>query len=327
MLGFEPSGDGEHDFLLIEKQAANTTWAARQLAAHAGIPPRDVGFAGQKDRHSVSRQWFSVSRSRRDAVDWQTFSEPGLEIVEVARHSRKLRRGAHRANRFTIVVRGVDLERQQIDDRLGRIATAGVPNYFGEQRFGRAAGNLGLARKLFDGRRLGRQQRSMALSAARAFIFNHILQQRVADGSWNRLLAGDSANLEGSGSVFSVTEVDEQLLQRVAELDLHPSGTLWGSGVSACSGSIAALEQAVADRLPGLAQPLERMAQRSQRPLRMVVRELDWRHHDDTLSLEFVLPRGGFATAVLREIVDYRDCAARAAGADRAARMPVVQSP
>lgn len=310
ILGYEFSGDGEHDYLLIEKEHANTTWVAQQLAVHAGIPPRDVGFAGLKDRHSVSRQWFSVRRPAGAATDWSAFTRPGLGVIESTRHRRKLRRGAHRANCFNIAVRGLNVSCRPSDALLQGIREQGVPNYFGEQRFGQAGGNLEMARSLFRGRRLSRLQRSMALSAARAYIFNHILEQRVEDGSWNQLLSGDCASLDGSGSIFPVNEPDKELRQRVTLLDVHPSGALWGKGPGACRGQVAMLEQRIASDFTDLAAGLEQFTEQARRPLRLAARLFEWRWDDDTLWLEFTLTRGGFATAVLREIVDYRDAAA-----------------
>jgi len=319
LLGYEFSGEGEHDYLLIEKQQTNTAWVARQLAAHAAIAERDVGYAGLKDRHSLSRQWFSVRRPGGGAPDWTGFSRPGVSVVECRRHRRKLRRGAHRANSFKIAMRNIGAEERPPDALLQRIATQGVPNYFGEQRFGRAAGNLELAQRLFLGRRLSRLQRSMALSAARAFIFNHILQERVSAASWNRLLPGDCASLDGSGSIFAVNEPDRELEERAELLDVHPSGALWGRGTSDCQGQVALLEQRIASRFTGLAAGLEQFTETSRRPLRLAVRQLEWRWDEDTLWLDFTLTRGGFATAVLREIADYSDAAAGALPASQSA--------
>ena len=309
ILDYEFSGDGEHDYLLLEKTGANTAWAAEQLAAHAGIEPRNVGFAGMKDRHSISRQWFSVQRTAAVA-DWSQFSVPGLRVIECARNRRKLRRGAHSGNRFRIAMRGAGKESATVSDRLLGIRSRGVPNYFGEQRFGRAAGNIELARQLFRGRRLSRQKRSLALSAARAWIFNHILASRVENGSWDRLLPGDCASLDGSGSFFPVEEPDAALEERVRSLGLHPSGAMWGKGQYACGGEVAALERSMAERFDELSAGLEKFTDQSRRSLRLAVRQFEWAWDMDTLWLEFTLTRGGYATAVLREIADYADAAA-----------------
>ena len=232
LLGFDPDGDGEHDFLVIRKTNANTAWVARQLARHAGIPAKDVGYCGLKDRHAVTTQAFTVRRPDREGTDWDSFAAEGVAIIDSSRHGRKLRRGSHAANRFKITLRGdeVAANAEALKDRVAVIGAGGVPNYFGEQRFGHDGGNIELAYEVLAGKRVKRDTRSIAISAARSFLFNHILDARVRDGSWNQLLDGERANLDGSGSVFDVTTVDDELRERCEQLDLHPTATLWGDG-------------------------------------------------------------------------------------------------
>jgi tRNA pseudouridine13 synthase len=304
LLGFEPQGDGEHDFLWVEKEGQNTVWVAGLLAKFAGIRESDVGFAGLKDRHAVTRQWFSVRRPAGTKPDWSRFCGEGVRILEAARHGRKLKRGAHRGNRFRIVLRDLAGHEPALVAKLALIREQGVPNYFGEQRFGQDGQNLSLAEKLFAGRRLARNQRSIALSAARSYLFNHVLERRVCEGTWNRLLPGDLANLDGSGSVFAVDTVDDELESRADQLDLHPTGPLWGSGDTRVSGDVANLERSVIERHAALARGLEfRRVEQSRRALRLRATELTWHAPDErTLELEFSLGRGSFATALLREL-------------------------
>jgi len=305
LLAFEPDGDGEHDFLWIEKEGQNTAWVAEQLAKYAGIRSVDVGYSGLKDRYAITRQWFSVRRPGGVKPDWNSFRAAGVRIVDATRHGRKLKRGAHSANRFRIALRHISSPALVVAARLEGIKSEGIPNYFGEQRFGRGAGNLRLAEKLFGGRRLPRNQRSLALSAARSFLFNLILERRVIEGTWNRLLAGDCANLDGSGSIFAVGVVDDDLRRRAARLDIHPTGALWGSGDTLVSGLVAALEQSIAHGHPAFARGLERQrVEQARRALRARVIDLEWQVPDEhTLWLEFTLVRGAFATALLRELV------------------------
>jgi tRNA pseudouridine13 synthase len=288
-LGWELSGEGEHDYLWIEKTGANTEWVARQLARHADVPARDVGYAGLKDRHAVTRQWFSVPRWH--APDWSALEAEGVQVLDVARHHKKLRRGAHRGNRFRIVLRGDDLGRHAdaLARRFAAIREQGVPNYFGEQRFGRDGANRELADAWAAGKRLPRHQRSLAISTLRSFLFNEALDGRVRDGTWNRLVPGDKANLDGTGSVFDVDEVDEELERRCEAMDVHPAGTLAGEGSG--SGPQAwreALDKARVE--PGT------------RSLRLRVTDADCTVEDDAVIVSFTLPRGAFATAVIREI-------------------------
>ena len=300
------SGDGEHDFLWVKKTSQNTQWVAEQLAQYAQISSRDVGFAGMKDRHAITQQWYSVRRARQ--VDWENFAADGIEILDHQRHHRKLRRGAHTSNTFRIALRSSSLAAgaEQIEQRLATIAASGVPNYFGEQRFGRDGSNIDLCRRLFAGRRLSRSKRGIALSAARSLIFNAILSERVAAGSWNQILPGEQANLNGSASVFAVAEIDTELAQRCTAFDIHPTGALWGEGAPRSGGVVAALEAEIAARYPDLADGLSALGVKAaSRPLRLLVQDLQWQLDSDVLWLDFELAKGGYATAVLREIANY----------------------
>lgn len=287
-LGWEPTGDGEHDYLLIEKVGANTDWVARQLARQAGVPVKDVGYAGLKDRHAVTEQWFSVPRWH--APDWSALSIEGVRIVAQTRHQRKLRRGAHQANAFRIVLRHTGLNAPEaVMDRLAIIETRGVPNYFGEQRFGRNGANLTLANDWAKGRRLSRAKRGLAISTMRSLLFNDALAGRVAEGSWDRLLPGDIANLDGSGSVFSVSEPDEDLRDRCEAMDIHPAGVLAGAESAVVPDHWrSALQRAGVEA--------------GSRAFRLRVRGLEVEASHEALILRFTLPRGAFATAVLREV-------------------------
>jgi len=304
-LDFKLSGDGEHDYLWIEKTGANTAWVARMLAQHAGVAQRDVGYAGLKDRHAVTRQWFSVRRPDKQGTDWDDLNIEGVQVLEADRHQRKLKRGAHTGNRFHIALREVRTDDVDIQRRFETISARGIPNYFGAQRFGRDANNLQMAAGLAAGKRMQREQRGIALSAARSFLFNEILSARVADGSWDKALPGDTLNLDGSGSVFVPDKIDDEIVRRVAELDVHPTGALWGDVQASGDSAPAMLESTVADRYPEYVQCLcaARMKP-ARRALRTVVRELTWQIDETDIYLEFELDRGSFATSVLRELIN-----------------------
>ena len=304
-LAFDFTGDGEHDYLWIEKQGANTTWVARGLARYAGIALRDVGYAGLKDRHAITRQWFSARRPSGAGTDWDAFDLEGVRILDTGRHQRKLKRGAHSGNRFRIAVREVNgAEETLISHRLTVIREKGVPNYFGAQRFGRDGSNLSLAEDVFAGKRLKRELRSMALSAARSFLFNEILSSRVTDGSWEQALPGDALNLNGTGSFFIAEEIDDEVNKRLQSLDVHPTGALWGRGDIQSGGQSATNERRIADSYPEIRDGLERAGlDMARRTLRLAVTDLQWEIDANRLWLEFSLGRGSYATAVLREIV------------------------
>jgi len=303
-LGFDLTSDGEHDFLWIEKESSNTLWVARALAEHANIPLRDVGYSGLKDRHAVTRQWFSVRRPSGIGTDWTTFAVPKIRILKAARHQKKLKRGVHTANHFRIAIRGGDFEFEEIVGKLKLIQARGVPNYFGEQRFGRRLGNIDLAKRMFAGARLPREKRSLALSAARSWIFNELLSERVLADNWDKQISGDIMNLDGTNSVFVPDQFDDELRNRVASMDIHPTGVLWGEGGLIVTGDAGKLEHEIAMHYEGLARGLvNARLKKARRPFRIAVQDLTWEIGDTVIWLTFNLGKGSFATSVLREIV------------------------
>ncbi len=304
VLGFVPNGGGEHRWLQIQKCGITTHQVARAVARYASVPQRNVGYSGLKDRNAVATQWFSVLMSGSREPDWNTLNSRSLRIVQSVRHHRKLRRGTHRANRFRVVIRNVEGPDTLLQERLADIQRRGAPNYFGEQRFGYDGNNLRRAERLFAGRReRNRVKRGLYLSAARSWIFNHVLSQRVNAGTWDRLQAGDMAMLDGTRSVFSVRDVDAVLQQRLERGDVHPTGPLAGAGETAVDQGVQQLEAAVMARFPGWDEGLADAGMRHERrSLRLRVGDLRWWATDPgTWMLEFSLQRGQFATAVLRE--------------------------
>jgi tRNA pseudouridine13 synthase len=305
VLGFEPSGAGEHLLLQVEKRGANTAWVAQRLARWAGIAEHGVGYAGLKDRHAVTRQAFSVHLPRRIAPDFAALeAESEFRVLSHAWHARKLPRGALRGNRFVLLLRDVDGEPAAVEARLATIAARGVPNYFGEQRFGRDGANLAAARALFAGRRMPRDKRTFLLSAARSEIFNAVLAERVRIGAWDRGLPGEVWMLDGSHSVFGPEPADEPLAARCLALDIHPTGPLWGEGELRSRDEVAALEAATAAAHADLAAGLAAAGLRQERrALRLPVRDLSWRRpQPDQVELAFFLPAGSYATTVLHAL-------------------------
>ena len=304
-LGFEPDGAGEHVFLKIRKRNANTDWVARQIARVAGVRPGDVSYAGMKDRNAVTTQWFSVQLPGRDMPDWTPLQSDNLQVLSAVRNSRKLRRGALRGNRFTLVVRGLSAASTELEQCLRRIVAQGVPNYFGEQRFGHDAGNLDKAEAMFKGtlKVRDRHVRGLYLSAARSQLFNRVLSRRVMDGTWNQALPGEVLMLNGSHSVFVADTVDATLEQRLATFDIHPTGPLWGRGTSMAREQSLAVEQSALADYATFRTGLEHAGlSQERRALRLRVADLSWEFPTaETLQLSFSLPAGAYATSVLKE--------------------------
>ena len=313
--GFEASGAGEHLLLTIEKRGMNTAFAARTIAQWAGVDESAIGYAGLKDRHAVTRQRFSVWLPKKVAPAIDALRSDELQVLEHAWHARKLPRGALAGNRFVLVLREVEGERGAIDARLSAIARRGVPNHFGEQRFGRGGDNVRKAVAMFAGGRVKREERTMLLSAARSDLFNRVLAARVEAGNWDAALDGEVWMLDGSRSVFGPEPFTPELQARLEAFDIHPSGPLWGEGELRSTGAARELELAAlaGDTASRLRAGLERAGlKQERRALRLRPMELAWTWREDgALELRFALPPGCYATTVLSELGDIVDAAAQ----------------
>lgn len=305
-LSFAPSGSGPHWLLKIEKRSANTRWVAAEIARLGGWAVAEVGYAGLKDRHALCTQWFSVPARPHPAEFWSAVRTDEFRVLGVHANARKLKRGALAGNRFRIRLRKAAWSREQLELKLAALSTHGVPNYFGPQRFGREGFNLDRAAQWIQSGvpPAGRVERGFALSAARSLLFNAVLARRVEAGDWSMLKPGDVASLDGSGSHFAVTAIDDELLHRLQAFDIHPSGPLWGLGDPPSQRSVRESELEVARELAGPAALLQEAGmEQERRPLRCAVRDLGVEAEAGIVTLSFRLGRGQFATAVLREVM------------------------
>ena len=307
-LGYVPEGTGQHVWLRLRKHLLNTEQVARELARYARRPRTAVGYAGLKDRHAVAEQWFSVDLAGAAEPDWGRLDVANIEVLEATRHPKKLRRGGLAANRFCVRVRDIDIDHQSLAHRLMRMRDTGVPNYFGAQRFGRDGNNIDAAYRMLAGGVVVRDRhlRGMYLSAARALLFNTVLSVRVSDGSWNQVLAGDVMMLEGTHSIFPAQTGDTALIPRLQRFDIHPTGPLWGRGPPPTRDEALAVERRALREYADLQRGLESFGlKHERRALRLKMDALGWAFEEPgRLRLNFALPRGAYATAVLRELVD-----------------------
>ncbi len=267
-----------------------------------------VGYSGLKDRHAVTRQYFTVHLPGRADPDWSSLALDGVAILEATRHNRKLKRGSHRANAFVIRLRDMHGDRAEAERRIATIRKHGVPNYFGEQRFGHDGGNIALAQSLFRGRRMGRAQRGIALSAARSAIFNAVLARRVREKSWERALTGEVWMLSASNAIFGPVPLDAEIVARHAAQDIQATGPLWGAGALRSEDAVLALESEVVEQWCELADGLVATdLKQERRRLCLSVPDLSaaW-PEATTMELTFPLPSGTYATSVLAELCDWR---------------------
>lgn len=304
VLSFTPEGSGEHVFLHIEKIGENTEYVARLLARHAGVRQRDVSYAGLKDRHGRTRQWFSVWLPGKDDPDWSAVESEHLKILQSVRHARKLKRGVLAGNRFTVLIRNWAGDQECAERQLQQIETQGFPNYFGPQRFGHHGQNINRALAMFAGAKVKREQRSLYLSAARSYLFNLILARRVAQANWQLAISGDVFKLDGSNSCFAGDTSDASLAARIEQGDIHPAGLMWGRGGHVAGADAGAIENAVLAANALLADGLTAFeVDADRRAMRIVPQDLSWQWHPHQLVLNFTLPAGSYATALLREII------------------------
>ncbi len=302
----EPEGTGEHGWLYVRKTGANTEWVARQLAIHAAVPVRDLSYAGMKDRNAITEQWYSIHLPGKSDPDWSTVDIEGVEILHTARHTRKLKRGALKGNRFDIGITSLTGDNAEIENRLIAIKQGGVPNYFGVQRFGRDGQNLVQAEQLFKGKlnKIPRHKRGLYLSTARSALFNLILAGRVADESWSRLMLGDVLQLDGRSACFVAEDKDSALPARIESMDVHLTGPMWGRGELMTQNAAREYEITNLEADECFRKGLEQAGlKQERRSLRIQANQLDWQWHEDgSLRVQFSLPPGAYATSVLREL-------------------------
>jgi tRNA pseudouridine13 synthase len=279
-----PCGEGEHIWLDIEKNGANTAFVAQQLAEAAGVQERDVGYAGLKDRYAITRQWFSIYLPKGETPELTQLQHPEFKVLRQSRHVKKLRPGDLQGNRFHIVLRDVNGERDAMEANLRAVASQGVPNYFGAQRFGFGGGNVEQGRAMLarEVRVRDPKKKGIYLSAVRSFVFNEVLALRIQQGLWGKTLPGDVMDEAG-----------------------RPTGPLWGRGRVVTTDQAQALENGVAERHATLCDGMEHAGlDQERRALVASPTEMSWgwpQAHQ--LVLRFALPAGNYATSVLNEIV------------------------
>lgn len=293
--GWTPRGEGEHLLLEVAKRGANTGWVAAELARRVGCKVTEIGYCGDKDRHAVTRQWFSVRDPGQGLTVPVGEGGEGWQVLQTARHDRKLRRGDHASNRFRLRVELDGPATESILSAVRERLEAGVANYFGPQRFGHGAGNLAKVQAWVDGAKLpGRGPgRGRILSSARSFLFNEVLAARIRSDCLRRPLVGD------------------------ALIDGVPTGPLWGRGRSQLTGEAADFEADVLEPHRSWCDRLEHAGlSQERRPLLLRPAGIGVETTATGLALGFALPAGAFATSVLAALGSFEDLAMRGASRD-----------
>lgn len=311
---YEPCGEGEHVYVRVTREGLTTRDLQKALAGLFGLAPSSVGAAGLKDKRARTTQTVSIHlpdpRIAPEAVARQIERELPVRVEWAKRHKNKLRTGHLKGNRFRVLITRIGLRPEEALRRAERLAEAlkerGVPNYYGEQRFGRNAQNVERGRALLLGAAnppWDRWTRRLLLSAYQAYLFNQWLALRIERGLFARLLEGDIAQGVETGGLFEVRDVEAE---RAAfeRGEIAYTGPIYGAKMRWAEGVPGGLEREVFEREGLTREHLERAKLRgSRRPGRLLLKGLRLEPAEEGLWLEFTLPKGAYATALLREFL------------------------
>jgi tRNA pseudouridine13 synthase len=304
---YEPVGAGEHLFLWVEKRGMGAEFFMRQVARRLGLAPGDVGMAGLKDRHAVTRQYVSVPATAE--ANLGKLDGDGIRLLRVGRHGNKLRPGHLRGNRFGVLIRGADpAQEAALTACLERIRAEGLPNYYGPQRFGKDGETADLGWRLLKGEAGKVRQsflRKLALSAAQSLLFNAYLAQRLADGLMRRVLAGDVMAKWPAGGMFTVDDRPTEQ-ERFERRETVHAGPMFGRKTFPAHAEAAEREARVLAEA-GLTKEsfggFGKLLQGTRRHNLVYPDDLAATWVPEGLRLTFSLPAGSYATVLLREVM------------------------
>jgi len=299
---------GEHWWLKVEKINSNTAWVATQISSACKVPARQVGFAGIKDRHAITQQWFSVQLPKiRDLDEIKAKLPDEITIIDNHWHKNKIKTGFLTCNEFRLRIRDIQGDKAQIEANLETIKRQGAPNYFGPQRFGHNLNNIQQAKDWFAGtiKVNNKNLRGLLISTARSHIFNLIVAHRIAHKTWNQVIPGDILQLNQSHSWFHAQDAtSDELTQRLAAFDIHLTAALWGEDDVQSTDQCAKIESQIADTQAAY-QPgfISHRVKQDRRAIRIHPEAMShhWEGHD--LLLNFKLQAGAYATSILREMI------------------------
>jgi tRNA pseudouridine13 synthase len=300
-----PAGHGGHLFVQFEKRGLTTREAVTRMAKALGVNVRDVGVAGQKDKHAVTTQWASFERV--DASTALGLSIPNLRVLAAVPHPHKLRTGHVRANRFVIVIRESS-EIEMAREVLAQLERDGAPNYYGDQRFGRGENNVARAFSMVTGQTPPPRdyfERKLLMSALQSALFNEWLAERVTEGLYARPILGDLLRKESSGGIF-LNEDNEEATRRMLAWEISATGPMFGASMPRPSEEADRREQAVFERsslTPDMLVAHAKLGAGTRRAARVRLTDCQVEAHEDGLRLRFELPAGAYATSILREVM------------------------
>lgn len=298
--------------MTFRKIGLTTQDAVRRIAAALGVDARDAGVAGQKDKVAVTTQTasFLVGRGVDPDAALATMTSPELTVLSIGRHANKLKPGHLLSNRFRIRLTRIasDEDRRAIVEKLEDARARGVPNHYGDQRFGNEGDNASRALTFVRGDRpppRDKRQLRFLFSSLQSALFNRVLDLRIEDGSWAEVLPGDLAKKHDTGGLFEVALEGpdlEDAQARARSLAISATGPMFGASMRTPSGAVGALEQSVLAEAGIGMDALERFrnaGEGTRRALRLIPEELRWHDDGPDLIVEFELAKGGYATTLL----------------------------
>lgn len=305
---YEPCGEGEHVYVRVTREGWTTRDLQREIADLFHLKNSHLGCAGLKDKHARATQTFSIHllKADPDEVAQRIETELGVTVEWATRHNNKIRRGHLIGNRFSISLLNPDGPHAALD-RAQQIAEAlrerGVPNYFGSQRLGENCENARHGREILLGERQkrGRWIRKFLMSAYQSWLFNRWLAERNRCGWFDQILEGDVAKKTDTGGLFEVVDLSQEQ-PRFAQDEITYTGPIYGSKLWWAQGGPGELEaRIVADEGITDRHWAQARMKGTRRPARIVLHHLQVEQHSAGLHFQFSLPKGAYATTVLRE--------------------------
>ncbi len=298
---YPASGEGAHLYLTLRRAGLTTRQVVEELARRYGGPAEAIGYAGLKDKEAVTTQTFSLATDMPEAQARELSRGAPWEILTVSRHQNKLKVGHLLGNRFTIVLsepHGGPAEARGIADQL---KAHGLPNYFGAQRFGQEGDNAEAGLALLKSGRPGRNWRDkFLLSALQSLIYNQYLASRIEAGLFEVVLTGDVCKKYATGGLFT-SEDGEVETGRLRAGELTHTGPIFGAKMKPAQGPAAELEARVLAELDLTPAAVAKAGAGDRRANRLLLPDLEVAEHEAGLAFTFSLPKGAYATSVMRE--------------------------
>jgi tRNA pseudouridine13 synthase len=305
---YEPEGEGEHLFINLTKKGVTTREVQKSIARLFNTPRQDVNYAGIKDKHAVTTQNFSVwLREGQDQnLAYKLEEELPVTIHNLAFHPRKIKSGHLAGNGFAIRIRNLDMPVPQAAERAGEIAKllriSGVPNFYGDQRFGMEGDNALRGLQIITGelREKSKWLRRFLMSSYQSYLFNYYLYRRMEQGLYGKILTGDVAKKHETGGIFVVEDATRDQ-ERLENQEISYTGPVYGKKMTPAQGEAARLEEQILEEQNIDLQTLRNARLTGTRRQGILIPRIRVEEEAESIRLHFTLPKGAFATIVVRE--------------------------